>query len=90
MSSWQVARVLSEAQVTLQEGRGMALVFQLLFRETTRGGMKVVASEGLQLELDIRFLSSLGGGPLPWLLPGPHQAETLGRVEGHLEPGCAG
>lgn len=63
MSSWQVAQVLSEAQVTLQERRGTALGFQLLFRESTRGGMKVAAAEGLQLELDIRFLSFLGGPP---------------------------
>lgn len=65
--------MLSEAQVTLQEGHGTALVFQLLFRETTRGVMKVVAAEGLQLELNTRFLSSLENPPVmaaPWAPPG--------------------
>lgn len=41
-------QVLSKAQVMLQEGRGATLGFQLLFRETTRGSMKVAAAEGLQ------------------------------------------
>lgn len=63
--------VLLEAQVTLQEGRGAALVFQLLFRETTQGGMKVAAAEGLQTELDTRLLNSFGGPTCHGCSPDP-------------------
>lgn len=82
--------VLSEAQVILQEGRGAALGFQLLFRETTQGSMKVAAAEGLQTELGHQAPQFLWGAHLPQLFPGPHQVGNPGRAEGRQDPGCAG
>lgn len=78
--------MLSEAQVTLQEGRGIALVFQLLFRETTQGGMKVVAAEGLQLELDTRFLKFLGGPTCHGCSLGPPRLKPWAGWKGIWSP----